>query len=522
MSEAMILSARKALGAFYTPGDAAQYMASWALRHEDDVILEPSIGDGSFVVAATEVASARGWERPSFVAAEVNPIAADEVMGRGWVTPDELWLGDFLAAPIRPASAAIGNPPYVRLRALPATQAETAMQASADDLGEPMRSSGSVWMPFVSRAARHLRPGGRLALVLPWDFTYVAYARPLWSFLGSNFGSLRVVRVRERLFPDISQDVMLLFADEKGRSTPTVEFEAHRTVSDLVAGHPETSATVPIASIMTGERAFQEALLPAGLRDVLTAAAELTTSARNLCTFNIGYVSGDKHFFHPEDPTGFPDGSLRPSLTNARRLRGGGLYTSGLSDSAQSVLWLPGDVLNDAEARYERRGRRLGVHRRYKCRVRDPWYRVPGVKVPDLVVSVFATRPILMVNDGGHVASNSLLCGYMRDGDAASFAAGWYNSLTLLNAELEVHSLGGGVLVLVPNEAGNVRVPKPGVVPTDVLADVSDALADGDLDRAYTSGGKAIAARLGHDALRLIREGIDALEGWRVPPSSVS
>src|SRR5690349_24006721 len=44
------------------------------------------------------------------------------------------------------------------------------------------------------------------------------------------------------------------------------------------------------------------------------------------------------------------------------------------------------------------------------------------------------------------VASNSLLCGYLRPGvDTAGFAAGWYTSLTLLHAELEVHSLGGGV-----------------------------------------------------------------------------
>ncbi|WP_244931761.1 N-6 DNA methylase [Nocardioides sp. W7] len=531
LSTGMLLDERKAYGAFYTPTDAAHYLASWAMRHEGEVLLEPSIGDGSFLAAAHEVAAARGWSRPSFVASELNPRTAAEMAGRGLVGADELALGDFLTTPVRSVDAAIGNPPYVRLRALPDDQARSALDASRVDVGEQMATSGSVWMPFVSRAARFLRPGGRLALVLPWDFTYVRYARPLWRHLGGTFSSLRVVRVRERLFPDISQDVLLLLADGKGGRTDHVAFEAHRTVADLVADTPEISTAVPIERVVAGDRAFQEALLPPGVLDVLEQTRSLTVPARELATFNIGYVSGDKDYFHPGPGAGLPVTSLRPALTNARRLRGGGLYTSGLDAAAQSQLWLPGAELTPAEERYERRGRRLGVHRRYKCRVRSPWFSVPGVKVPDLVLSVFSQRPILMVNDGGHVASNSLLCGYLRtdgphsvDGSqpAASFAAGWYTSLTLLHAELEVHSLGGGVFVLVPTEAGNVRVPVPGTVPTSVLPVAAEALARGDLDGAYRAGDHALAGRIGTDGVRLVQDGIATLEAWRTARPPVS
>lgn len=520
MSEAMLLGERKAYGAFYTPTDAAHVLAAWAMRHEGEVLLEPSVGDGSFVVAAQEVATARGWARPGFVAAELNPRTAAEHAHRGLVRPDELAVGDFLDTPVRPVDAVIGNPPYVRLRALPDDQARTALTASRADLGEEMSSSGSVWMPFVSRAARFLRPGGRLALVLPWDFTYVRYARPLWRHLGETFGALRVVRVRERLFPDIGQDVLLLLAEGKGRTTDHVVFEAHRTVADLVADRPEAHSRVSLDRVVAGERAFQEALLPAGVLDVLEQTRSLTVPVRELATFNIGYVSGDKEFFHPPASAGLPASSLRPALTNARRLRGGGLWTSRLSPAATSHLWLPGSELTEAERRYERRGRRLGVHQRYKCRVRSPWYAVPGVKVPDLVLSVFSQRPILMVNDGGHVATNSLLCGYLRPGvDAAAFAAGWYTSLTLLHAELEVHSLGGGVFVLVPQEAGSIRVPAPGTVPTGVLPAVAEALGRGDLDASYSAGDAALAARIGPDAVAQVREGIAALESWRTARS---
>lgn len=522
MSEAMLLPERKALGAFYTPRDTAHYMASWAIRSSEDVVLEPSIGDGSFIAAARDVAVARGWNRPTFVAAELDPRTAAAVVRSGLVTADEVQVGDFLQCPIRPVRAAIGNPPYVRLRALPEHQAATALAAAQADLGESMLTSGSVWMPFVSRAARFLAPDGRMALVLPWDMTYVKYARPLWRFLADTFGSLRVARVRERLFPDIGQDVLLLFADGKGRTTGNVAFEAHRSSADLIAEKPETTATIPIERIMAGDRAFQEALLPSGVSELLVSTRPSTVAARELVTFNIGYVTGDKDFFHPGPERGLPEASLRPAITNAKRIKGGGLYTSGLEGTATSTLWIPGDELTPAEQVYERRGRRLGVHRAYKCRVREPWYRVPGVKVPDLVLSVFSSLPLLMINDGQYVATNSLLCGYLQQGDAAGFAASWYTSLTLLHAELEVHSLGGGVLVLVPNEAGNVRVPRPHTVPRTLLPSMGRALRAGDLRGAYAVGDEALAKRLGADAVELMRSGISALEGWRVARPPVS
>lgn len=519
MSEAMLHAMRKSYGAFYTPRDTAHYLASWALRSDRDVVLEPSIGDGQFVQAALDVAAARGWSRPSVVGAELNPAAARDVIGRGLVRDREIWEGDFLSAPIRSADAAIGNPPYVRLRALSKEQSCTAQRAAAQDMGETMRTSGSVWMPFVSRSAAHLSPGGRLAFVLPWDFTYVAYARPLWAFLGRTFGSLRVVRVRERVFPDISQDVLLLLADGKGQSTSSVNFETFATVGHLVDDVAETRTVLQLNQIVSGERVFQRALLPKGLAAVLDSLDNITVPARELARFNIGYVSGDKHFFHPPSSAGLPDTSLIPSLTNARRLRGGGLYTSRVSRSAQSTLWLPGPDLSETERRYVDEGRRLGVDQRYKCRVRDPWYRVPGVKVPDLVLSVFSSRPILMVNDGGHVASNSLLCGYLVRGTSDEFAAAWYNSLTLLNAELEVHSLGGGVLVLVPNEANNIRVLRPSITPATVPEGVSVALIRGELDEAYAAGDGPLLQLVGSEGLDLIRAGIETLAAWRMTQS---
>ena len=80
-----------------------------------------------------------------------------------------------------------------------------------------------------------------MALVLPFDATYVRYARPLWRFLASSFSSLRVVRVRERVFPEILQDVVLLLAAGFGGATGAIELDVYESVADLVSGRWSTS-----------------------------------------------------------------------------------------------------------------------------------------------------------------------------------------------------------------------------------------------------------------------------------------
>jgi adenine-specific DNA-methyltransferase len=50
---------RKELGAYYTPVDLAQYLASWAIVSSSSVILEPSVGRGALVAALIDRLDAR-------------------------------------------------------------------------------------------------------------------------------------------------------------------------------------------------------------------------------------------------------------------------------------------------------------------------------------------------------------------------------------------------------------------------------------------------------------------------------
>lgn len=519
----------RALGAYYTPHNAADYLAAWALRGGGERVLEPSFGNGAFIKAVRGVAARKGYGDPYVVGVELSPTAYAAALASEGLRPDEPIRSDFLTVPPRPLDALIGNPPFVRLRHLPASQKNAAMKAGAAALRQSLDPAGSVWVPFVVHAARFLRPGGRLALVVPLDATYVRYARPLWCHLAETFGSLTVIRVRERIFADILQDVVLLLADERGGSCSDVEFLAYDTMADLLSASPCVSEKLAISDIVEGARPFTRALLPVSVAQLLAERVDpQSVRASSQVKFNIGYVAGDKTFFHPTADVvrrySLPPESLRPTVTSARRLAGGGLHTARLRSEHHSVLFAPGSaVLRPGERKYVAHGEKTGVASKYKCRIRNDWFVVPGVKTPDVLLTVFSDRPVLLVNDGRFTASNSLLCGYLRPGAAAAtFASSWYTPLTLLSIELVVHSLGGGVLVSVPNEADAIRVAPLRRPAPARLRKVDAALQAGDVAGAYHLGGQAL--RKGLDLttaeVELLNEGREALSRWRLPAAS--
>jgi hypothetical protein len=328
------------------------------------------------------------------------------------------------------------------------------------------------------------------------------------------------------MFPEILQETVLLFAGDVGDVTKEVALDAYDTVEQLASDQPVVRRWIPIEQIARGDRAFLKALLSDDARELLSAHLdELTVPASSLVTFNIGYVCGDKTFFHPDAATirkySLPRSSLRPSLTSSRQLRRIGLNTSAVAASAQTHLFLPPSDdrgLTAGERRYVAFGEANGVSERYKCRIRDPWYVTPYVKVPDVLLPVFTERPALLVNDAGFVASNSLLCGYVKAATPEALATAWFTSLTILQLELQVHALGGGVMVVVPREAGAVRLPPSARVDTEHLGQLHELLAMDKVDEAFASGDEVVLrGQVGLTAreVELIEDSAITLARWR-------
>jgi len=511
-------------GIYYTPPIAATAIASWAIRSDTDSIMEPCFGSGVFLAAIKQVAMAMQFNSVQMHGVELMQKAHDMAVDINLIESHHAISGDFLGVQPFFVDAVIGNPPYIRLRSLPKEQRERALMVTQEALDIPMDVSGSVWMAFVLHAVKFLKRGGRLAFVLPYEFTHVRYARSLWEFLGCNFGTIKIARVKERLFPEILQEAIVLFADDYGETTDAIYFDVYQTAQGFANDEPLIRKRFTLASVVNGERPFLMALLPDTLVELLgTRIASLTTPVPTSCVFNIGYVSGHKQFFHPDAATiavfDLPPSSLRNTLTSSRGMGGVGIRTSAIPNDRLQKLFYPDTPNATAEAGYIKQGEQELVHLGYKCSRRTPWYKVPDVRVPDVILSVFGETPVLVWNDAEFVASNSLLVGFIQPGyTTEQFIAAWYTSLTLLSCELNIHSLGGGVLVLIPGEVATMRVPTLGCLPTQHLVDVDKALLQSQRRGLYEIGDEPILRNtmcLTSNEVDLIREGVSILASWR-------
>ena len=63
-----------------------------------------------------------------------------------------------------------------------------------------------------------------MAFVAPAEIGHAPYAAPLLEYLVRHFEVVHVVAVREKLFPQLSEDCWLLYADGFGGSTEEIRF----------------------------------------------------------------------------------------------------------------------------------------------------------------------------------------------------------------------------------------------------------------------------------------------------------
>ena len=512
-------------GSYYTSRQIAQYLTAWAVRGRDDRLLEPSFGDGVFLDAAAERFAQLGNTHPFITGVELQ----SQVFARYAQRAAAGFTGlcqDFMEVSGGPFTAVVGNPPYVSLRNLDGASREKTLARMAE-YHVKMLNSGSLWMPFTVHSTQLLEPGGRLAFVLPFELTYVKYAYPLWTFLGDHYGRLRLLRVHEDFFPDVDVEAVLLLAEERGGCTDTVELEVYDSVDALLSATVAGRAHIEISDILRREKPFTFALLSEEQKRLLIAlrAENTTVPLLDACKFNIGYVCADKEFFHPGPETvsrfALPEESLVPCVRSSRELSAGvGAYTDVRVQGSR--LFFP-EKLSPADRAYIQYGEETGVNLRYKCRRRKPWYLTPDVMRPDLILTVFGDAPKLIVNRGGCAVSNSLLAGTITgDVTPEQVLCMWYNSLTLLSIERNVHALGGGVLVLIPGETDLLEVVRP--IPAEAAAAIAarlDAcLREEGLEAAYRLGDELVLSRqLGvtDEQIEQIRAAAATLKSWRVP-----
>jgi len=490
-------------------------LVDWAVPQADAAVLDPAAGDGAFLLAGAKRLRSLGTHRPEVVGVELRPDAAQQTLGLlGDAGLDSVRLvqRDFLdlsQGEMPRFDAVVGNPPFVRYQRVSREKRLLAAKL-AEAAGAKLASVASSWAAFVIHASSFLRPGGRLALVLPAELGHARYARDVLAFLGARFAKVRFVLFERPLFPQLDQAALLLTAEGYGR--PGRDFAVACLVSPAELGRGLAALDYrPLdpEGLITGSAKLHHAWLPAEAADLLSwlRSSRQVSRLGHHARVMIGYVSAANDYFHlaPDQALelGLAAVHLRRAVFRSRALAGLEFVEADWRAAAErgdaGLLFAPVDESEPEVAAYLAAGKARGLPQRAKARHRTPWWRVTRTAAPDLLMtSMAAGRPRLSVNAMQAAVCNTLHAVWRRTGSGAAeprtLAAAALSSLTELSAELEGHALGGGLLKLEPSAAQAVLLP----VPANSAAE-PEAMLWRALDRLARSG-DLLGARAAADA----------------------
>ena len=475
---------RKETGGYYTPERVVSTLVRWAVRDETDRLLDPSCGDGRFI---SEHRNSFGVERDAAAAGAAKERAPDALVHEG----------DFFAWAAHTGErfeCAAGNPPFIRYQTFKGEMRARALRLCAS-LGAVFSGLTSSWAPFLVAAAGLLRPGGRMAFVVPAEIGHASYAAPLLDYLAARFDTVHVVAIREKIFPHLSEDCWLLHTEGFGGATSEIRFSVLERFESL----PRPPRPASVVAVDEWRRVWNCRLRPWLLSDserfLYRRVAEHSESRRfgSIASVGIGYVSGANRFFHlrPSEAEArqIPAAFLHPTVRNGRALPPRELTKRSVerwrrADEPMMLLRigkraeLPGSVRHYLETEDGKRAREA-----FKCRTRNPWYSVPDVHVPDFFLTYMSgLAPILVRNSAAATCTNTVHGVRVRDRDAVRrMIGGWDTSFVRLSCEIEGHPLGGGVLKLEPGEAARIVFPSP-----DLLSGLPDPEIEGALSTLRT------------------------------------
>lgn len=476
---------RNRRGQFATPaslaGDTLRYAARLSQPGEPLRFLDPALGTGSFyaalraVVPQRRIAMALGFE----VDPHYGRPARRLWRGAGLV----LRLQDFTRAePQARFNLVVCNPPYVRHHHL--STDDKCRLRSRTHQASGMRLSGlaGLYCHFLGLAHPWMADGGIGGWLIPSEFMDVNYGQAVKRYLLERVTLLHI----HRFDPSDVQfsDARVSSAMVWFRNAPRPKHHTVRLTfgSSLLA--PRLEREVPVQALAPQAKWTR---LPTGRPREAGGVPALAAFFR----IRRGLATGDNDYFIlPEEriaELALPSEAFTPILPSARYLSCDEVRPrSDGSPEIERRRFLLDIRLGEEEIRcryprlaaYLAAGRARGVHERYLCKHRAPWYRQERRPAAPIVCTYLgrADSPRghafrFILNGSRATVGNVYLAMYPTECLAAALAREpslirriWTLLRSIDSDRLLEHGrvYGGGLYKLEPRELSNVRVPEIG------------------------------------------------------------
>ena len=405
------------------------------------------------------------------------------------------WLGN--GNETKQWDAIVGNPPYIRYQYFDKKQREIA-ETIFKKAHVPFSKRTNAWVPLVIASIMHLAPGGRLAMVLPAELLHIHHANGLRQLLEQEMEAVTLISIREMVFPDVLQGVLLLFGIKRRDRIFKPLYTPNKKQQTLFPETTEEPTKLQIidvdnidnlreVDVTEIERTVQKNIVNTdgewmlGLLEDSEVAFLKELQHRkcvlpfaSIANVDIGIVTGANDFFVVNQSVMKQfelDTIATPMLAKSDLIKGI-TYTSqdheenNKAGKSVHLLNFPNKTFSNLPpkmAEYIKKGEEQKLHERYKCRIREPWYVVPYVWASELsLLKRCHFFPRIIVNE---LRAHSTDTAYRIRMEpeyrerAKDLTFSFLNSLTFLCAELGGRHYGGGVLELVPSEIEKLLIP---------------------------------------------------------------
>lgn len=477
-------SAQKLRGGYYTPIDLARFLTAWVEDINPKRILEPSCGDGVFL----ETISGLNRQDIQTVAFELDSVEASKAQERTRLlefSRAEVRCGDFLEWYVRNLTdkqrfdAVVGNPPFIRYQYLPES-AQKFAELIFNHHGLPFTKHTNAWVPFVIASLDLVRPGGRLAMVVPSEILHVLHAQSLRHYLGIQCSRLLLFDPEELWFDGTLQGAVLILAEKKQCLSDHTDGLGIIATKGRAFLRERPSEYVDRACFINGKTVagkWTRALLTKKELELLDALVEQESVFRfsEIASVDVGLVTGANDFFLVGDDTVKANGLERWSHPMFGRSAHcpGVIYdetqhrNNASAGYPSNFIWFnveDSTELSPEANAYIKIGENAALHKRYKCRIRRPWFKVPSVyTTPIGMLKRAHDIPRLIYNQIQAYTTDTAYRITTDHCDPKKLVYCFINSLTALSSELEGRHYGGGVLELVPSEIERLSIPIPNV-----------------------------------------------------------
>jgi len=537
---------RKRQGAYDTPDTVARPLVDWAIRNRTDSVLDPSFGGCAFLEAAALRLVALGARMPAknLFGFDTDRRALEPLVRLFAGTPasDRFVVPrDFLSTSPGTADcplvdAVVGNPPYVRHHLLKGVRRDVARDAALSS-GYDLSKKSSYWGYFVLHAVRCLKPGGRLAFVLPVSLLTTDYADTVRAVLFQGFGRTRVIVVDQRLFEGAEERSVVVLADGWSNANEGVSIERARDAQALSAAVSEVPARWNGHALLNDRNAWRRELVAEDASRLMEQVRSdpQVRSLGDIAGVSLGVVTGANDYFVR------PSSHMRELKARPRqrhRILSGVRGVEGLVANRKTfeALRRNGEpcellLLREGDGRTGVRGylqsKAAGrAKTAYKCKAREPWFVLGPQAPPDAFLTPLSgPYPRLILNGWRLDCTNTLYRVNwkppMTTTQAQLVALSVVSSLGSLSAELAGRVYAGGALKLEPRDARKVLVVVSDAPAQDVsrcFRQVSKLLSKGDWAQAQSVADELVlrgVLRAGKRLAQQLQEALMALRALR-------